>query len=116
MRAKIYITLCVLAICISSYSEASERFVLYEGEGGFHWIHQGEAHPLLIDEEEDGPVLRAVKDLQSDAQKVTGILPGMIHSPGTAEVIIIGSMQQSRWIKQLIDDGKIDGEQLKGKR
>ncbi|MBF6627643.1 MAG: glycosyl hydrolase 115 family protein [Proteiniphilum sp.] len=116
MRAKIYITLCVLAICISSYSEASERFVLYEGEGGFHWIHQGEAHPLLIDEEEDGAVLRAVKDLQSDAQKVTGILPGMIHSPGTAEVIIIGSMQQSRWIKQLIDDGKIDGEQLKGKR
>lgn len=116
MRAKIYITLCVLAVCISSYSEASERFVLYEGEGGFHWIHQGEAHPILIDEEEEGAVLRAVKDLQLDAQKVTGILPGIIYSPGTAEVIIIGSFQQSRWIKQLIDDGKIDGEQLKGKR
>jgi hypothetical protein len=117
MRVKIYITFFVMiAYCISALLHASERFVLNGGEGGFHWIHQGEAHPLLIDQEEDRAVLRAVKELQSDALKVTGILPAMSYSPGTAEVVIIGTMQQSRWIKQLVNDGKIDGALLMGKR
>lgn len=117
MKIKIYIILLgIIAYCISPFLQASDRFVVYEGEGGFSWIYQSKAHPLLIDEKEDGAVLRAVKDLQTDAQKVTGILPEIIHSPRTPAAIIIGSIENSRWIKQLIEDGKINGSALKGKR
>src|SRR5690606_22989451 len=82
----------------------------------FPLVEYDKSVSFLIDTSEDKGVLRAIRNLQSDVEKVTGIQPGIIYSPDTPEAIIIGSMQNSRWIKQLIEDGKINDSDLRGKR
>ena len=83
---------------------------------GFTWIQQGKAYPILVDSQEDKGVLRAVANLQTDAGKVTGATPEIIHSPSGNRILIVGSVENSSWIKQLVQAGKIPAADLKGKR
>ena len=94
---------------------AAERFVTNESNG-FTWIQQGKAYPILVDSQEDKGVLRAVANLQTDAGKVTGATPEIIHSPSGNRILIVGSVENSSWIKQLVQAGKIPAADLKGKR
>jgi hypothetical protein len=59
--------------------------------------------------------MRAVNNLLNDANAVTGITPQLIYTPNGQQALIIGTIE-SQWIKQLIANGKIDGNELKGKR
>ena len=54
--------------------------------------------------------------MQTDAGKVTGATPEIIHSPSGNRMLIIGSVENSSWIKQLMQAGKIPAADLKGKR
>ena len=83
---------------------------------GFVWIQQGKAYPILVDSREDKGVVRAVANLQTDAGKVTGITPEIIHSVAGNRMLIIGSIENSSWIKQLLKAGKINAADLQGKR
>jgi len=85
-------------------------------EGGFTWINQERAHPLLFDPEDESGIIRAIQNLKSDAEKVTGIAPTLITSPTGSGAVIVGSVNNSRWIGELIRTGKLDVSQLKGKR
>ena len=93
---------------------AAERFVA--PDGAFVWIGSGQASPILIDEHEDKGVLRAIQHLQSDAEKVTGVKPLLIDTPSEGNMLIVGSIEHSQWIKELIREGKLDGNALKDKR
>ena len=55
-------------------------------------------------------------NLQTDAGKVTGITPEIIHSVAGNRMLIIGSIENSSWIKQLLKAGKINAADLQGKR
>lgn len=85
------------------------------GEGGFRWISDGKALPILVDGSEEKGVVRAVINLQDDALAVTGVRPDTVQNATTGPKLIIGSANGSKWIRQLISEGKIDGSLLKGK-
>ena len=106
--------LLVVMIAISMPIKAVGTFVNYNSDG-FVWIANGKALPILVDEQEDKGVMRAVNNLLSDANAVTGITPQLIYTPNGQQALIIGTIE-SQWIKQLIANGKIDGNELKGKR
>lgn len=108
--------LFVIGYLISSLLYASENFVMQGEEGGFTWINQERAHPLLFDPEDESGIIRAIQNLKSDAEKVTGIAPTLITSPTGSGAVIVGSVGNSRWIGELIRTGKMDVSQLKGKR
>ena len=61
---------------------AAERFVT-TNPIGFAWIQKGKAYPVLIDKQEDKGVLRAVMNLQTDAQRY-GMKPKWQCSDGEA--------------------------------
>ena len=83
---------------------------------GFTWIKDGKALPILVDANEDKGVLRAVNNLQLDAFQVTGATPEIIRHPSGKQVLIIGTLESSQWIKELVQSGKINKEDLEGKR
>ena len=71
---------------------------------------------IFVDSREDKGVVRAVANLQTDAGKVTGITPEIIHSVAGNRMLIIGSIENSSWIKQLLKAGKINAADLQGRR
>lgn len=95
--------------------KAAQRFITSEATG-FAWIQKGKSYPILVDSKEYKGVLRAVANLQTDAQTVTGVKPEITNSATGKRLLIIGSVDNSDWIKQLISAGKISADELKGKR
>ena len=94
---------------------AVERFVSSEGNG-FVWIGDGKARPILVDQQEDKGVMRAVAHLQTDAEKVTGVKPVISTVLSGNRMLIIGSVENSSLIRQLLESGKIPAADLRGKR
>ncbi len=94
---------------------AAERLVTND-KAGFVWIDNGKACPILIDEAEYKGVLRAVTNLQTDAEKVTGAKPGIVRQLSGNKMLIVGSIDQSQWIKKLLASNQLDAQSLKGKR
>lgn len=116
MKTKIsWVIYCLMSLVLLQPLSAAERFVANEGSG-FVWIQQGKAYPILIDPQEDKGVVRAVVNLQTDAGKVTGVTPEMINSASGRRMLIVGSIENSSWIKQLLQSGKINAADLQGKR
>ncbi|MCD8091917.1 MAG: glycosyl hydrolase 115 family protein [Bacteroides sp.] len=95
---------------------AADTFVS-TNEQGFLWIQPGKAYPILTDKNEYKGVLRAIDNLQTDAQKVTGVRPEIKYAcEGLTKCLIIGSIEENTWIKELISQGAIDANELNGKR
>lgn len=65
----------------------------------------------------DNGILRAVKNLQSDFQKVTGVQPAILNQTSgmNSPLIIIGTVGTKSVIDDLIKQKKIDGKSLTGK-
>lgn len=76
----------------------------------------GNTTNIFYDSSENVAVIRAVKDLQSDIQKVTGKLPNISTSETSGEFeIIIGTLGTNKMIDRLISSKKINAKDLKGK-
>lgn len=106
--------LSLIALFLLQPVFAAERFVT-NAAVGFAWIQQGKACPVLIDKQEDKGVLRAVVNLQADAQKVTGVKPELSNVLVGNRILIVGSLENSAWIQQLVRTGKINADDLQGK-
>jgi len=91
-----------------------EQFVFPKSSesSSFPLIINGKAVNIVVDKQDDKGVLRAVADLKDDFRKVSGNLP----TEGIdKQVIIVGTVGKSAMIDQLILNGKIAGQELKGK-
>lgn len=91
-----------------SFVKTENSMVLKEGSSGL---------TLFSDSDSDKGILRAVANLQSDFQKVTGIQPYLIsqNSGVNGMLIIIGEAGKSKTVDALIKQKKIDGKSLMGK-
>ena len=108
-----YLFLFIFLALFSHALRGQNSFIAPDGE--FVWISPQKTLPVLIDTNEYKGVMRAVNHLQSDAEKVTGNKPSIISEPDASELLIIGSAENSQWIKQLISQNKIEGKELVGK-
>ena len=109
-----HLFLFLFTLLLSSSIAASETFV--SPNAPFLWITPNGAAPILVDSNEDKGVMRAIANLQRDAEQVTGQMPHLSVEPSANEMLIVGTVQNNRWIQQLIKEGKINGDELKSKR
>lgn len=75
----------------------------------FNLVTTRETASIVYDAMEDSLVQKVAQLLQSDIEKITGRKP--VISPSTAatkNIVIIGSINQSRFIKQLINEKKLN--------
>jgi len=104
----VFTTMVKAADPFISFTKTENSVVLKEHNSGLM---------LFSDSDLDKGILRAVANLQSDFQKVTGIQPTLIsQSSGVSGMlIIIGEAGKSKTIDALIKAKKIDGNSIKGK-
>ena len=90
---------------ITTKELASDRFTL---------IENGVPTTILIDESDDAGVRIAAGNLREDFVRVSGNQTSLIFKPNNDRLIIVGTLD-SRYIKELIKNKKIDETELKGK-
>jgi hypothetical protein len=90
---------------------AAPTFISADGSG-FVWIQNGKSISILADANEYVGVVRAINDLCTDAEQVTGVKPAVHNDVQSSRYLIIGSLEQSRWIKDLATKGLIDESEL----
>ena len=112
---KIFLLSFTMLFCIHLSLSAAKTFVGFHSDG-FVWIQNGKACPILTDEKEDKGVLRAINNLKKDATEVTGATPTIIQNPKGKKMLVIGTIEQSRWIQSLVASGKIEAEELENQR
>lgn len=107
-----------LGISTISYSINPEKYVVSKGSSqNFPLVSSGKLASILVSENDFKGVLRVTGHLENDFFKVTELHPKRINkiSEATDFVIIIGTLGKSEIIDQLAKEGKIDGNELKGK-
>jgi hypothetical protein len=91
--------------------------VTWPGKGYFTLSAPGKPIPLYVSSTDYVGVMRALKDLQLDINKVTGIQPALTNNLGPVqkEIVIAGTIGKSEIIEKLIKNKKIDVATIKGK-
>ena len=86
-------------------------------EDSFCLVHSRKAAEIYIDPNDAKVVQIAGEALRKDIERVTGILPALQKNPDnlSAHAVIIGTLGQSKVINQLVDNGKIPVENIRGK-
>ena len=87
------------------------------GEDNFVLSSSGKSAPLIISSEDYPGVLRALRDLQMDIGKVTGVPPHFFIDtlPGESQVLFAGTIGKSPLIGELVKSNKIYAGDISGK-
>ena len=78
----------------------------------------GQAAPLCASPDDWPGVLRTVRDVQADINRVTGHLPALLAAAPTAgqpPAVLVGTLGHSALIDKLVQSGKLDVRDLRGK-
>ncbi len=87
-------------------SPGAADFILFDGTN---------AAPIFVETNDDRAVIRAAGDLVEDVQRVTGIKPELVQDTGgKTNVVIIGTLGQSKTIDRLVAEGKLDAGGIRG--
>ncbi|MDP9955866.1 hypothetical protein J2X97_001503 [Epilithonimonas hungarica] len=108
----------LITLVFTTIVKAADPFISFtKTENSVVLKEHNSALMLFSDSDSDKGILRAVANLQSDFQKVTGVQPTLIsqNSGASGMLIIIGEVGKSKTIDALIKAKKIDGNSLKGK-
>ena len=116
MMKRFFVITCVLFAWTAILAQ-SERFCIAK---------DGKTATILVDADDWKGVIRAARDLGDDVRKVTGV-SSQVELPATNDAgmlpherknlqgsILVGTIGKSRIIDQLIKEGKLDVQQVRG--
>jgi hypothetical protein len=112
------LSLFLLGLSTKSYAINGEKYVVNKASAeNFPLASKGKIASVLVSENDFPGVLRVAGHLENDLFKVTDLHPKIISKTSEASdyVVIIGTLGKSEIIDQLVKEGKIDANQLKGK-
>lgn len=112
----ILILFCANAV-FASKAEVTKYISESKSENSFSIAEKGEAAQMLIDSKDFPGVIRAFEDLQDDIFKVSGVKPPLEYNKSSKKenVIIAGTLGQSKLIDKLVSKNIIDEDELEGK-
>ena len=107
-----------LFLIVSITSIQAQGFVTEKKTAGaLPLIAAGEVASIYVDPQDHAVVKKAAALLQEDLEKISGIKPSLqnkFSAPGK-NIIVIGSLDQSSFIRQLAAEKKVTTAHLKGK-
>jgi hypothetical protein len=111
----ISIFICILFFFC--HKSNSQNFITNKNEPGNFPIVSQNATSIYTDENDDWLTQKVASLFQNDIEKVTGKKPNVIHTLPSSEknIIVIGTIEQSSLIQQLIKTKKINTDSLQGK-
>ena len=112
--------LCLLSLAgLQTVSAIDKTSYISEknGNGYFVLAKSGNPAPLFISNDDYPGVIRALKDLQADINRVTGNEPGLSTDklPNSKNIVIVGTLGKSPVIDKLVKQKKLDVSDISGK-
>jgi Glycosyl hydrolase family 115/Gylcosyl hydrolase family 115 C-terminal domain len=107
-----------LALCSNAMGLGQPHYIETENHRhNFVIADRGRVTPLYVDADDYPGVVRAVADLRSDINHVTGGLPDVVHESENhgSNIVLIGTLGKSAVIDRLVRDKIIDASQIAGK-
>ena len=99
--------LSVSVMPVAAAQPADDGFVLFDG---------AIVPPIVVSNDDYTQVLRAIDDFKTDILNVTGVAPNVVNSAPAGPAIIVGSVDKSPIIGQVIASGKFpEAASLSGK-
>ena len=116
MMKKLYLALVAIVMMVANVNAADHKGISYNelSSDRFTLIENGNPISLLLDETDDIGVQIAAKALQKDFKMVSGKEAKILNEPSEKSVVIIGTLE-SKYIKQIIKNKKLDKKELEGK-
>ncbi len=89
-----------------------------KAKGAFTLVEKGKSAPIIISEEDFPGVQRVIKHLKTDIKNVSGAQADLLFDsiPISKEIVLIGTIDNNPLIDKLIDEDKIDVQEIIGKR
>ncbi|MFH6951253.1 glycosyl hydrolase 115 family protein [Flavobacterium sp. FlaQc-51] len=115
---QIILMLFVFGISTKSHAINGDKYVVNQASAkNFPLVSKGKTAQILVSKKDFAGVLRVVGHLENDLFKVSDLHPKRINKISESKdfVVIIGTVGKSEIIDQLVQEGKIDANQLKGK-
>ncbi|MBS5980964.1 MAG: glycosyl hydrolase 115 family protein, partial [Dysgonomonas mossii] len=111
----ILITICLFPLIL--FAQADQFVSFSHKEDAFTLVKPFVAAPILIDNNIDSGILKAIVNLSVDIDKVTGVSPILKVDKVSAEetVLLIGTIGKSKYIDDLVKNKKINASELQGK-
>lgn len=116
MMKKLYLALVAIVMMVANINAADHMGISFNelSSDRFTLIENGNPISLLLDETDDIGVQIAAKALQKDFKMVSGKEAKILNEPSEKSVVIIGTLE-SKYIKQIIKNKKLDKKELEGK-
>ncbi len=113
MKTKCFLLSCAWLLLVQLHAQTvSDK----RSPTSFAIVSCTEAMPIVVDEQDYWLVQKAASFLQTDIESVTGKQPKILYKAGISKnIILIGSIDQSPLIKQLIQNKKLTVDSLRGK-
>lgn len=100
----------------SSWALGEKSWLIPTSAKNFILVEKNTTSPILADEQDWPGVKRALANLQTDIESVSGKKPELLWQlPENKTLIIAGTLGKSRWIDQLIASKKIDVQKIQNK-
>jgi hypothetical protein len=108
--------LLILLALVHTFCLFAQKPSITKFENAFPIVAGKKATGIYVNAGDHWLVQKAAALLQTDIQKVSGIKPDTSHTlPQSANIIIIGSLDQSPLINQLVQTKKLQVDSIKGK-
>ena len=108
------------ALFVPSAMQAADQFVSFQDQADALCIYPSQQGPVQIvfDQNDYSGIRRALDNLSKDFEQVTGQSAARIlnQAEGDAPIILVGSLEKSSYIQQLVKRKAIDAKELNGKR
>jgi hypothetical protein len=117
-EAKVFLAAVFVAVLSIPAVFAQESYIATgAGEGYFPLMTRKGAAPVYVAENDHQGVIRVAGDLVRDIERVTGELPelNLNSEVGAAQAVIIGTLGSSSLIDKLVESGKLEVSEIKGK-
>jgi hypothetical protein len=118
IKIALFCIVCLFCSCQYVSAVGRQKYVDTVRSGNDFILAQEHQNATLQVDSSDWPgVIRAVKDLQADINRVTGQMPDISNDENLLckNTIVIGTIGKSKLIDSLIKNGNIDVSQIKGK-
>ena len=116
MLLKRTVYLVILFVTLNQVGLAQSIITEKKETGSFNLVSANQTATILFDKGEDTLVQKVAMLFQSDIQKITGKMPAINNElTATKNLVVIGTIENSSFIQQLLKEKKLDVGSLKGK-
>ena len=106
-------SLLLVILLLLAIDTAARQLVSFEQVKGYCIADQEKTATLCVDARDHKGVVRAVADLATDIERVTGKRPSVVNKMNRRS-LVIGTIGQSKFIDKLIAEGRLNVDGVKG--